>query len=52
VCTDIDRYGLDLKIGTPRGDAYTRVGFTAPLSTIDGLRSATVDLVERSRTKR
>lgn len=50
VCTDIDRYGLDLKVGTPRGDAYTRVGFTAPLSTIDGLRSATVDLVERSRS--
>jgi len=49
VCTDIDRYGLDLKVGTPRGDAYTRVGFGGPLASIDELRSATIDLVQRCR---
>ena len=27
VCTGIDRYGLDLRVHTPRGVAYTRVGF-------------------------
>jgi len=49
VCTGIDRYGLDLKVSTGRGDAYTRVGFGGPLGSIDEFRSATVDLVQRSR---
>ena len=49
VCTGIDRYGLDLKVGTARGDAYTRVGFGGPLASIDELRSATVALVQHSR---
>ncbi len=44
LCTGIDRYGLDLKVATPRGDAYTRVGFGRTLSSADELRSATVDL--------
>ena len=26
-CTGADRYGLDLKVSTPRGIAYTRVGY-------------------------
>lgn len=49
VCTGIDRYGLDLKVATSRGDAYTRVGFGGPLASIDELRSATVALVQHSR---
>ena len=49
VCTGIDRYGLDLKVGTPRGEAYTRVGFHRPLSVFDELRSAAADLVHRAR---
>jgi hypothetical protein len=49
VCTGIDRYGLDLKVDTARGNAYTRVGFGGPLASIDELRLATVDLVQRSR---
>lgn len=49
VCTGIDRYGLDLKVHTPRGDAYTRVGFGRRLASVDELRSATVELVQRSR---
>lgn len=50
VCTGIDRYGLDLKVTTPRGaPAYTRVGFGTPLGSFDELRSATVDLTRRAR---
>lgn len=49
VCTGVDRYGLDLKVGTPRGPAYTRVGFGGALSSADELRAATVDLVRRAR---
>ncbi len=44
VCAGIDRYGLDLRVHTPRGVAYTRVGFPARLDSADQLRSATADL--------
>ena len=43
-CTGIDRYGLDMRVHTPRGVAYTRVGFPEPLHSADQLRSATADL--------
>lgn len=49
VCTGVDRYGLDLKVNTPRGTAYTRTGFGRRLNSFDELRSATVDLVHRAR---
>lgn len=49
LCTGLDRYGLDLKVHTSRGDAYTRVGFGGALSSGDELRSAVVDLVRRAR---
>ena len=49
VCTGIDRYGLDLRVDTPRGMGYTRIGFGAPLSSADELRAASVDLVTRAR---
>jgi len=48
-CTAADRYGLDLVVHTPRGRAQTRVGFAAPISAPNGLRSATVELARRSR---
>ncbi|WP_343576256.1 DUF2470 domain-containing protein [Mycobacterium sp.] len=44
VCTGIDRYGLDLRVHTPRGVAYTRVGFPEPLTSAEQLRSATAEL--------
>lgn len=44
VCTGIDRYGLDLRVHTPRGVAYTRVGFPAPLHSAEQLRSVTAEL--------
>jgi putative heme iron utilization protein len=47
-CTGIDRYGLDLRVVTPRGVAYTRVGFAAPITTSDELRGATIELVRRA----
>lgn len=50
VCTGVDRYGLDLKVNTPRGEAYTRVGFGGALVSADELRAATVELVQRART--
>ncbi|WP_259311965.1 HugZ family pyridoxamine 5'-phosphate oxidase [Capillimicrobium parvum] len=48
-CTGADRYGLDLVIHTPRGRAERRVGFAAPITTANGLRSATVELARRAR---
>lgn len=45
VCTGADRYGLDLRVVTDRGVAYTRVGYRTPLGTVDDLRRATTDLV-------
>lgn len=49
VCTGLDRYGLDLKVQTPRGGAYTRAGFGRRLDSVDELRSATIELVQRAR---
>ena len=48
-CTGADRYGLDLKVSTPRGVTYTRVGYIAPIDSYDDLRSATVELARRAR---
>jgi heme iron utilization protein len=48
-CTGADRYGLDLRVITERGVAYTRVGYAAPIDSIDELRSATVQLVRLAR---
>ena len=48
-CTGADRYGLDLRLTTERGMAYTRIGYPAPIDSIDELRSAAVELTRRSR---
>ena len=48
-CTGADRYGLDLRVVTPRGVAYTRIGYATPIDSIDELRSATVELTYRTR---
>jgi putative heme iron utilization protein len=48
-CTGADRYGLDLRVVTPRGVAYTRVGYDSPIDSFDELRSATVELTRRAR---
>jgi heme iron utilization protein len=48
-CTGADRYGLDLRVDTPRGTAFTRVHYAEPISEADGMRSATVELARRSR---
>ncbi|HXO50739.1 MAG TPA: DUF2470 domain-containing protein [Mycobacterium sp.] len=48
-CTGADRYGLDLRVVTKRGVAYTRIGYAAPIDSIDELRSATVELTRRAR---
>jgi heme iron utilization protein len=49
VCTGVDRYGLDLKVSTDRGVAYTRAGFASPIDAISDLRAATVELARRAR---
>ncbi|AYJ51962.1 HugZ family pyridoxamine 5'-phosphate oxidase [Rhodococcus sp. P1Y] len=49
-CTSADRYGLDLSVTTPRGNAATRVGYPSPIDDIAELRSATVELARRART--
>ena len=48
-CTGADRYGLDLRLTTDRGLAYTRIGYADPIDAIDELRSATVELARRAR---
>lgn len=48
-CTGADRYGLDLKVTTERGVAYTRVGYLEPIDSYDQLRKATVELTRRAR---
>ena len=40
-CVRIDRYGLDLRVTTPRGIAETRIGFAEPAGAPGGLRAAT-----------
>lgn len=50
ICVRADRYGLDLKIRTPRGTAPdVRITFTEPCTEPQGLRAATVDLAKRAR---
>ncbi len=48
-CTGADRYGLDLLVVTPRGVAYTRVGYAAPINSHSDLRSATTELTRHAR---
>jgi putative heme iron utilization protein len=48
-CTGADRYGLDLRVTTERGIAYTRIGYATPIDSYDQLRSATVELARRAR---
>ncbi|MEU8896107.1 DUF2470 domain-containing protein [Nocardia sp. NPDC048505] len=48
-CERADRYGLDLRVVTPRGVARTRVGYVEPVDGVDQLRAATVELTRRSR---
>ncbi|OBI36558.1 HugZ family protein [Mycobacterium sp. E2238] len=50
VCTGVDRYGLDLRVHTPRGVAYTRVGFPVRLDSADQLRSATAELAHAAES--
>ena len=51
-CTGADRYGLDLRVTTPRGVAYPRIGYAAPIDSFDELRSAAVELTRRARGSR
>lgn len=48
-CARIDRYGLDLAIAGPRGDATARVGFEHPAAHPGDLRAATIELTRRAR---
>jgi putative heme iron utilization protein len=48
-CTGADRYGLDLRLTTERGVAYTRVGYATPIDSMGELRAATVELTHRAK---
>ncbi|WP_278265679.1 DUF2470 domain-containing protein [Nocardia sp. AG03] len=48
-CERADRYGLQLRVETPRGVARTRVGYAQPLTEIGELRAATVELAKLAR---
>lgn len=49
--TAIDRYGLELKIETPRGRAPARVAYAEPAQAAHELRAATVELTKRARAR-
>ncbi|MFF0634546.1 HugZ family protein [Nocardia sp. NPDC004151] len=49
VCERADRFGLDLRVTTPRGIAVTRIGYLEPIDTIAELRTATVELARASK---
>lgn len=49
LCTGADRYGLDLLVTAERGNAYTRIGYAAPIDSISELRKAAVELTRRAR---
>jgi len=44
-CTGADRYGLDVRVVTDRGVAYTRIGYSEPISSIDDVPGALEVLV-------
>jgi heme iron utilization protein len=48
-CEAIDRYGVDIRVQTPRGQAPVRVGFANPAQSPDDLRGATVALAKAAR---
>ena len=48
-CEAIDRYGVDLRVRTPRGQAPVRVGFAEPAQSPGDLRGATVALAKAAR---
>lgn len=49
-CLRADRYGIDLKVDTPRGKVQSlRIGFAEPCSEPDGLRPATIELAKIAR---
>ncbi len=48
-CISADRYGLDLSVTTPRGNATTRVGYATPIDDLASLRAATVELTRRAK---
>ncbi|MUM15985.1 DUF2470 domain-containing protein [Mycobacterium sp. CBMA271] len=50
-CEGADRYGLDIRVSTPRGWSVTRVGYLDPISSIDELRSATVQLAKLAQER-
>jgi len=47
--TALDRYGIGLRVTTPRGPASARAAWDAPLTSPDELRAASVELVDRAR---
>jgi heme iron utilization protein len=48
-CEAIDRYGVDLRVQTPRGQAPIRIGFAKPAQSPGDLREATVALAKAAR---
>jgi putative heme iron utilization protein len=48
--TALDRFGLDLRVITPRGPASARAGWHAPLTAPKELRRASIELVRRARS--
>lgn len=47
--TALDRFGVDLRVITPRGPASARVAWHAPLTAPEQVRAASIELVRRAR---
>ena len=50
-CTGADRYGLDLRISTPRGTAPARAGWPGRLDGPEELRPASIELLRIARER-
>ncbi|MFT4035939.1 MAG: pyridoxamine 5'-phosphate oxidase family protein [Patulibacter sp.] len=51
-CERLDRYGLDLKLRTPRGAAWSRVGWRRRAEQVGDLRALSVELVRHAEALR
>ncbi len=51
-CERLDRYGMDLRLRTPRGLAMARVGWRSPAEAVADLRPRSVELVRYAEALR
>lgn len=50
-CDRLDRYGMDLRLRTPRGTAWARVGWRTPCEKVADLRPRSVELLRYAEAR-